>query len=85
MLKNCSSLETELLSDFHCYEKLKVQARKETETKSTGLSIKTDFDPVIVNKFENIKKIYSYIQRELAQMNMFIQEKQKQRKEYTHF
>ena len=85
MTEDCSNLETDLLSEFHYFEKLKLQVKKQAESKSASqsfiLTTQTDFDPNLKNKYEAIKKLHAYIQRELPTLNAFKEAKKRELKE----
>ena len=81
MTENCSNLETELLSEFHYFEKLKLQVKKQSECKSVNFLLQSDFDPNLNSKFETINKLHLYLKRELSNLYTFKENKKKELKE----
>ncbi len=82
MRSSYSNLETDLLTEFHCFEKLKLQIKKQTEAKTSTqrayLVQTADFDPSLHNKFEAIKKLDTYIQQELLKLAKYRETKRRE-------
>jgi len=77
-----SNLETDLLTEFHCFEKLKLQVKKQAEAKTSSqqayLVQTTDFDPSLHNKLDAIKKLDAYMQQELTKLAKYRETKRRE-------
>ncbi len=70
-----------ILAGFHDYENYKLQVKKLHDSKGNNININADLDPHWKNKFDNIKKLYFYLQNELPNMDEHIRESSKKRRD----
>jgi len=70
-----------ILTGFHDYENYKLQVKKIADAKFTIQISNSDMDPQWKIKFENIKKLYSYLQKELPNMGEHIKDSKKKRRD----
>lgn len=69
-----------ILAGFHDYENYKLQVRKSGDSKVTS-TLGYELDPHWRTKFENVKKMYYYLQKELPNMDEYIHEACKKKRD----
>lgn len=71
------------MTDFRNFEKLRLLKFNVSNPKTINYSLKQfELDPITREKYENVKKLYGYICRELPNIKSYL-ELQKKKQEYT--
>lgn len=82
--ERCVELRESLLTDFRNFEKLRLL--KHNVGKSGGNHHQQlELDPITREKYENVKKLYAYICRELPNIKTYLDMQKKRKQEYNIF
>lgn len=79
--EDCSSLRALIFTDFHNLEKLRVIKHNIEEKKGLNLINQFDQDPYTKSRYENVKKLYAYMLREVPNLRNYIETQRKRKQE----
>ncbi len=72
---NCLDLREDLIATFDTLEKLKVYREHLTDTDYMNLLLKRDLNPATKSRYDDVKNLFNYIDREINNINYLICEK----------
>jgi hypothetical protein len=77
----CAELRANTLSDFHNFEKLRLLKHNSENPKTSHLLKQSDLDPITKARYENVKKMYAYVNRELPNVKSFLETQTRKKQE----